>query len=178
MTARLDRATSLLCERGAARVPHPGGTLLEHLERTRQILETWSTSEPLQLAGLCHAAYGTDGFPTALFALDERAVLADAVGAEAEAIVYLYDACDRSRVFPVASRRPMPFVDRFTGKRSLLDDGLASAVVTITAANELDVIRHADLSTAETASIEDLLASLTGGLPGPARLAIDGLRNR
>jgi hypothetical protein len=34
----------------------------------------------LQLAGLCHAFYGTDGFPGALLPLDRRGELAAAVG--------------------------------------------------------------------------------------------------
>ncbi|MFF8844326.1 DUF6817 domain-containing protein [Streptomyces sp. NPDC015127] len=35
----------------------------------------------LQLAGLCHAYYGTDGFSTALLSLDRRAELAAVIGA-------------------------------------------------------------------------------------------------
>jgi hypothetical protein len=42
-----------------------------------------------QSGGLCHAAYGTDGFSTALLRLDERFMLAEMIGAETEQLVYL-----------------------------------------------------------------------------------------
>jgi hypothetical protein len=58
----------LLTDLGAARIEHPGGTLLAHLERTRSRLAAWHARPALQLAGLCHAFYGTDGFATALWA--------------------------------------------------------------------------------------------------------------
>lgn len=58
------QADGFLRELGAEDIPHPGGTLLAHLRRVRTRLASWDARPALQLAGLCHAFYGTDGFPT------------------------------------------------------------------------------------------------------------------
>jgi hypothetical protein len=59
-------AIELLVSRGAHEITHPGGTLLAHLERVHALLDQWGARPALRLAGLCHAFYGTDGFPAAL----------------------------------------------------------------------------------------------------------------
>lgn len=87
-----ERAVAWLRELGAQDVAHPGGTLLLHLERVRGLLASWGARPALQRAGLCHAFYGTDGFPTALLPLARRAELAEVIGEEAESLVYLYAA--------------------------------------------------------------------------------------
>jgi hypothetical protein len=74
------RVVAALTARGADGVEHPGGTLLAHLIRTAERLQAWGSSEELVLAGLSHAAYGTDGVDVALFGLHERSVVASLVG--------------------------------------------------------------------------------------------------
>src|SRR6187402_1376811 len=71
---------ALLAAWGADRIAHPGGTLLAHLRRTAYRLQGWGASRELVLAGLCHAAYGTHGFPTALLELSRRDVLRELIG--------------------------------------------------------------------------------------------------
>jgi hypothetical protein len=134
--------------RGAEGIPHPGGTLYVHLGRVADTLAAWGAPTALQLAGLCHAAYGTDGFAVALLDLADRAVLVGAIGAEAEALVYRYGSCDRGAVYPRFGRPvPVVFTDRFTGAESTPSDAEVRAFVELTAANELDVLAHnADLA--------------------------------
>jgi hypothetical protein len=133
----------LLRERGAAELEHPGGDLLSHLARTGDRLERWGGSEALVRAGRWHAAYGTEGFATALFDLDERAYVIDAVGEEAEAIVYRYGSCDRRFVYPQIGRElPVRFRDRFTGAVETVHEPAVRAFAELTVANELDVIAH------------------------------------
>ena len=55
---------SLLVERGADDLDHPGGTLGAHLRRVAARLVDHGVDETTRRAGLWHAAYGTDGFPT------------------------------------------------------------------------------------------------------------------
>jgi catechol 2,3-dioxygenase-like lactoylglutathione lyase family enzyme len=132
-----------LRSRGAEGIAHPGGTLYAHLGRVTDTLAAWGAAPVLQLAGLCHAAYGTDGFDVALLDVADRAVLVDAIGAEAEALVYRYGSCDRDAVYPRFGRPvPVAFTDRFTGAVSTPDDAEVRAFVELTAANELDVLRH------------------------------------
>lgn len=135
------RAESLMVERGADRLEHPGGTLLEHVARVCDLLAKWGHDEDLRAAGLCHACYGTDGFGFPLLSLDEREELADVIGARAEQWVYRYASCDRKATYPgLGSRRTIGFTDRFTGEILALAEQDASVFVELTAANELDLV--------------------------------------
>ena len=69
MSAVLPPVREFLLERGAGRLQHPGGTLYEHVTRVAALLAEWGASEEVQAAGLCHACYGTAGFPHALLSL-------------------------------------------------------------------------------------------------------------
>jgi hypothetical protein len=133
------RATALLRDLGADRQPHPGGTLLAHLDRVRERLAGWGARPALQLAGLCHAAYGTDGFPAALLSLDRRGELALVIGPEAEEIVHLYASCDRRATYPGLATPGGLFHDRFTGRTHDPAAHLRRDFAELTAANELDL---------------------------------------
>lgn len=135
-------ARELLAGRGAGTIAHPGGTLLAHLERVRGILTAWGNDPVVQLAGLCHASYGTDGFDTALVELSERDTVAETIGADAERLVYLYGSCERATTYPALSAQPVAFRDRFTGTTVFPDDVALRAFAEITVANELDVTEH------------------------------------
>jgi hypothetical protein len=138
----LGSVVELLRSRGAEDVEHPGGTLDGHLERVRIRLAQLGASTDLQLAGRAHAVYGTDGFDVALLHLDERAVLAELIGTDAERLVYRYGACDRSRTWdelPVTGR----VHDRFTGDVEVLTAEEARSLAELSLVNELDVAEHA-----------------------------------
>ncbi|BFO18235.1 hypothetical protein SHKM778_46230 [Streptomyces sp. KM77-8] len=109
-------AVALLRKLDAAALDHPGGTLLAHLIRVRERLAAWGARPALQLAGLCHAFYGTDGFPTGLLPIDRRSELAAVIGAEAEELVYVYAGCDRDASYPSLAQVDARFRDRFTGR--------------------------------------------------------------
>lgn len=135
------RAERLLLDRGASEIAHPGGTLFEHVRRVGEMLLSWGSSENVQAAGLCHACYGTDGFATAPLRLHERPLLTEAIGADAEAIVYLYACCDRSAVYPrLGVSNPLFVTDRFTSTTSALGEQCTRDLLELTAANELDLV--------------------------------------
>ncbi|WP_174551806.1 VOC family protein [Herbidospora mongoliensis] len=129
------RPTDFLTRHGAAEIPHPGGTLLEHLKRVAALLGEWGAPEEVRSAGLLHATYGTDGFAHPLLPFSDRAAVRDLIGDEAEAIVYAYASCDRNATYPDLAH----FHDRFTGEVTRPD---LRAFLVITAANEIDVARH------------------------------------
>ncbi|MFF9645271.1 DUF6817 domain-containing protein [Kitasatospora aureofaciens] len=147
-TAPWPEIEDFLSTRGAHRMPHPGGTLTEHLIRVSRRLREWGAAPVVQVAGLCHAAYGTGGFDQTLMDVTEREVLVELIGEQAEALVYLYASCDRDVVYPrFGGARPIVFRDRFTGREHLPSDPDVRAFLDITAANELDVLAHnADLA--------------------------------
>ena len=162
-----------LLSRGAGRLPHPGGTLHEHLRRVGALLADWGADKDLQAAGLCHACYGTDGFGEALMPLSERPVLADLIGARAEWLVYVYGSCDRGAVYPALARPgPVPFRDRFTGRTYRLPAEDARAFAELTAANELDVVRYnPDLAARHGAALRRLFAGARARLTEAAAQA-------
>jgi hypothetical protein len=123
----------------ADRIEHPGGTLLAHLKRVSALLESWNARPALVSAGLCHAFYGTDGFAVSLLDLERRSVLSEAIGEEAEALVYFYASCDRKASYQGLVHGDGVFVDRFTGEQ--LRPGLEQRrdFAELTAANELDI---------------------------------------
>lgn len=139
--ASAGQAVALLRELGAADIAHPGGTLLAHCQRIQDGLALWGARPALQLAGLCHAFYGTDGFATALLSPDRRSELADVIGAEAEAIVYLYASCDRTATYPALADADGVFRNRFTGRTETPEPHLLRDFAELSAANELDLAR-------------------------------------
>jgi catechol 2,3-dioxygenase-like lactoylglutathione lyase family enzyme len=136
-------AVDFLVEHGAARLAHPGGTLLAHLRRVAALLAAWGADEDVRLAGLCHAAYGTDGFAERLVDPVDRGPLRAVIGARAEELVHLYGSCVRAEVYPrIGEGGPIPFRDRFTGEVSTPSTADLAAFVLITVANEFDLFEH------------------------------------
>ena len=137
------RAEEFLRSSGTEEMTHPGGTLYAHLLRVARTLRGWGADPDVQLAGLCHAAYGTDGFAPRLLDIGERSRLRGLIGERAESIVYLYGSCARDAVYPRLGREsPVLFVDRFTGAECVPEPAALRAFAEITVANELDVLAH------------------------------------
>jgi hypothetical protein len=134
---------SLLLVRGADELEHAGGSLYVHLHRVAKRLTTLGASDTLVLAGLAHAAYGTDGFPTHLFDWQqERPVLEAVIGPEAELIVYRYGSCERETSWrDLAEHHTV--TDRFTGTSEELSVAELRDFIDLTIVNELDVLDHA-----------------------------------
>lgn len=166
-----------LLDHGADRIDHPGGTLYDHLGRVAGVLAEWGAGEAVRLAGLCHAAYGTDGFDRALMSLDDRKTLRDVIGDDAEALVYLYASCDRRTVYPrLDGRAPVEFTDRFAQQIVVVEEPALRAFLEITAANELDVLTRQPVMLADYGpSLHALFARCRGLLSPAAWAACDSL---
>ncbi|MEU3553885.1 DUF6817 domain-containing protein [Streptomyces fragilis] len=134
-----DRAVVLLRRLGADAIAHPGGTLLQHLVRVRSLLVLWGARPELQLAGLCHAAYGTEAFAPAVLGLARRAELALVIGPEAESLVHLYGVCDRAATYPTLTHPSGRYVERFTGRTRSLSLAQRRDLAELIAADELDL---------------------------------------
>jgi hypothetical protein len=132
-------AAGFLASRGAGGIPHPGGTLLAHLERVSALLGQWGARPAVRLAGLCHAYYGTDGFPVMLGEPASRDELAGVIGEEAERLVYFYASCDRHFSYPHLAEPAGTFRDRFTGTVLSPPQAMRRDFAELTAANELDI---------------------------------------
>lgn len=159
----------LLIDRGADATDHPGGTLGAHLRRVGERLADHGADRDTQVAGTCHAAYGTAGFDVALLGSHERHLLRRAIGATAEMHVHLYASCDRALTYPRLGDPVVDFHDRFAGTSRPLPRNELRAFAAITAANELDIVDHADLGPDERGSIRGLLVLLDDLLTDAAR---------
>jgi pimeloyl-ACP methyl ester carboxylesterase len=152
-------AIALLTARGAASVAHPGGTLLAHMRRTAGCLQSWGGGRELVSAGLCHAAYGTQGFLTPLIGIANRAVLRESIGDEAEAIVYAYCALDRAHQSAAEPDRPRAceLRDRFNGEYWNPSERMRRQLAELSVANELDLVQNAPLAREELSAIAALI---------------------
>ena len=134
-------AREWLRECGADAIEHVGGTLYAHLCRVHDRMAAHGLAVDARLAGLTHAAYGTDGFPVALLDIVERRRLRELVGERAERLVYLYGGCDRGRTW-----RALPITGmircRFTGTCEAPPPAELRAFVDLSIVNELDVVEH------------------------------------
>ena len=85
----------------APKVRHSGGTFLEHLVGTHNLLHYWGNSRDLCLAGLFHSVYGTDRFTYSLVKSDEqsRHQLRQLIGANAEHLAFLFCSFGREDLF-------------------------------------------------------------------------------
>lgn len=138
---RFNRVETVLRDRGAEDIDHPGGNLFDHVRRVARLLHAWGADDEVQLTGMSHACYGTDGFASPLLGLEERAFLAEIIGDRTERCVYLYACCDRRVVYPnLTYPGLLLFKDRFTGSSFEVEERDAQVFVELTAANELDLV--------------------------------------
>lgn len=135
---------TFLADHGTATTPHLFGDLQTHLEGVEALVVAWGGDELVALAALGHATYGTDGFEPHLLEVNERNVLAAAIGEEAEAFVYFYAACDRDDFYPqlqdpATGVDDLRFRDRFTDAALPFDERRIRDFVDLTYANEVEL---------------------------------------
>jgi hypothetical protein len=141
---RRDAAMEFLRRHGAAATPHLFGDLLSHLVGVEALVRSWGGSDTLALAALGHATYGTHGFEPCILERDNRSELVDAIGPEAEELVYFYASCDRDAFYPqltssVTGPGDLRFLDRFAAKSSNPSAERVTLFVDLTFANEVEL---------------------------------------
>ena len=142
-----NRKFSALKELGVGEFAHLNGNLEEHLLGTYELLMEWKNPQFVCTAGLYHAVYGTQpmkalGIPHNDYAPSDRAKIRKIIGSRAEALVYLYGACDRDYLYPQVGSRDCEYRDRFIGAKSVLTPRTLSTLLEITMANELEICRR------------------------------------
>jgi len=130
---------------GADAFPHVSGSLARHLVETERLLRSWKSRDALCLAGLYHAVYGTDGIRGSLAGDDRRGAIVAIIGAEAEALAYLYGACARATFHPrIGTPDQLRFADRFTHSEYAIGEPALRDFCEITVANELELALASD----------------------------------
>jgi len=160
-----------LSELGAGDFGHLDGSLIDHLQATKNLLDEWSAPAVLKDAGLYHAAYGTAGFDDKLVSILQRDEISLIIGPEAEEIVYQYCACDREYLFSQIGTTDFPeFKNRFTGEHYPLPATLMRQFCELTAANETEIaIDNLDFIAAHGEDLKDLFINMSPYLSEDAR---------
>jgi hypothetical protein len=141
---RREAALEFLRRHGAASTPHIFGDLLSHLVGVEALVRSWGGSDTLALAALGHATYGTHGFEPYILERENRSELVDAIGPEAEELVYFYASCDRDAFYPqltssVTESGDLLFPDRFAAVASQPSAEDVTLFVDLTFANEVEL---------------------------------------
>lgn len=109
----MDAKERFLIEHKAIAKSHSRRTLFDHLIGTRTLLIDWSVETPVSDAGLFHAIYGTESFPTAIVSPRLRQDVQVVIGREAEFLAHafgimtkesFYQNLDRSDGYRIISR--------------------------------------------------------------------------
>jgi len=140
---QLESPLQSLIDLGAAGVQHIHSDLAAHFQGTSDRILRWGNEEPLCLAGLFHAVYGTFGLDERLVGLEDRPLIEEIIGRDAEEIVYFYGACNRALTYPEICRSDTPVVhDRFTNGTRVPNLDELKSFAELTVANEIDVAAH------------------------------------
>jgi hypothetical protein len=103
------------------RSAHSGGALLDHLLGTWTYLREWGNPEYVCSAGLFHSIYATQSYRTQSAALDDRPMIREVIGREAEELAFL---------FCVAQRRS--FFEQLGNPKPELHDRVHDAILAVT----------------------------------------------
>ena len=98
MTDSTSTKIQFLKDCGADLCTHSGGTLLEHLVGTRDILREQGAPEYLQDAGLFHSVYGTAYYMPEEGISTSREDIQKLIGIQAEEIAYWYCVLQAPRI--------------------------------------------------------------------------------
>ena len=82
---------------GSDETSHSGRTLLEHLIGTSEKLKEMGAPQYLQDAGLFHSIYGTVSFMPDGGLVEDRQIIKDLIGDQAEEVAYLFCILDKPR---------------------------------------------------------------------------------
>ena len=79
-----------LLEQGAGKTKHSGRTLYNHLTGVYSLLYGWGCHPIICDAGLYHSIYGTEYFKPKTLTLEQRPIVREIIGHEAEQLAYLF----------------------------------------------------------------------------------------
>ncbi len=137
--ARSLAAIHLLLSRGADKTAHAHErSLLTHLVGTARLLLAWNAPINTVRAGLCHSIYGTNAFRTASIARNERALLQQTIGRQAESLVWQFSRLRRPATLIRALKGNSHLVRERSGRTRRIDASALEQLFILECANLLD----------------------------------------
>ncbi|MEY2977416.1 MAG: DUF6817 domain-containing protein [Prochlorotrichaceae cyanobacterium] len=118
-------------------------SLYSHLLGTYRILKKWNAPEQVCLAGLYHSIYGTYNYRKCVVNLEQRDIIEDAIGVDAEKLVYYYCLEDRNHFSSNFERINEFKLRTWLGKKEMsLTQEEFSALITIRLADHLEQLPY------------------------------------
>lgn len=136
----MDSKFRQLIEIGVGDFEHAEAPLIEHLERTRCLLKSWSASQVLQDAGLYYAAYNINQSD---YSDEQRADIANVIGCDVEQLIFRHFSCNHPVFYVQCDSEDIPrFCSRFTHKPEIISREVIQLFCELTAAVQVDKIMH------------------------------------
>jgi hypothetical protein len=118
---------------------HSGRDFYTHLKGTHDLLKAWKNPEVVCLGGLFHSIYGTWHFRHKSFPIENRHVIRDLIGEEAEFLAYVFCVTERPKAFLVHAGSPeIAIKDHHAGSLIRLATVELNKLLEIEAANLLE----------------------------------------
>lgn len=123
-----DPRIQFLIDSGAARLPHSGRTLLQHLIGTARQLKRHGRPQTEVLAGLFHSVYATEYYKLANALSISRASVISLIGNDAESLAYIFCNLRPRRPLLIAGafREPLLNQLRWIEYCNMVDQGIRS----------------------------------------------------
>jgi hypothetical protein len=135
----MDAKERFLIEHKAIARSHSSRTLFDHLVGTRALLIDWSVETSISDAGLFHAVYGTESFPTAIVSTHLRQDVQAVIGREAEFLAYAFGVMTKQSFYANLDRSDGHHVmSRLYGDEMPVSDAQLNALCHISVANWLE----------------------------------------
>ena len=126
----------LLIDLNTDSLSHSQGTLIDHLQQTYELLKQWNNPNYVCLAGLFHSIYGTQIYKKQSLELKQRNIIKEAIGIEAEYLVYLF--CIMHRGYFYNNLRSNELINSQDGTHILICEKTKRNLCEILVANELE----------------------------------------
>ena len=128
--------TSLLIELNTDLLSHSQGTLIDHLQKTYELLKQWNNPNYVCLAGLFHSIYGTQIYKKQTLGLDKRDIIRNAIGVQAEYLAFLFCIMDRGYFYNNLNSQKLRCLE--DGSYILISEEIKRNLCEILVANELE----------------------------------------
>lgn len=137
------RLLNLLSDFGTKTHPHSNRSLYDHFVGVYTLLGSWSVPEHVGIAGLFHSLYGSHSYTSNPASLDNRTVVSERIGADAEELVYLYCVADRVKLFhQLLDPRNLTVVDRHLQRSIAISQTYFSHLIELLLADCIEQMPH------------------------------------
>lgn len=123
--------------KGAEQAAHLNGSLLAHLQGTRDLLVSWGCDDHVCVAGLFHSVYGTSIYDHQAIEFNERHLVQACIGTRGEELAFLFCVAQRPKAF-LEALDTLVMNSRLDGMSYVLDEPKLTELIEIECANLIE----------------------------------------